>query len=167
MNWNRLQTVCRIAIQIVLVTTLLSVTFLQLMKYIEENTNISTSYEEDKGDLELPSMTFCPQYQYQYQDMKQEMDEIECLIVATEKELDNLVKFLSETFHHQYHLGGNVSTKKERVKQYEQLKQRIANVHNKTVCKAYPKPTLGPAWAYPRPTLDLAWACPRPILDQA
>ena len=70
MNWNRLQSVCRIAIQIVLVTTLISVTFLQLMKYIEENTNISTSYEEDKGDLELPSVTFCPQYKGK--DMKQE-----------------------------------------------------------------------------------------------
>ena len=70
MNWNRLQTVCRIAMQIVLVTTLFSVTFLQLMKYVEENTNISTSYEEDKGDLELPSLTFCPNYKAK--DMKQE-----------------------------------------------------------------------------------------------
>ena len=70
MNWTRLQTVCRIAIQIVLVATLLSVTFLQLMKYIEENTNISISYEEDNGDLELPSLTFCPNYKAK--DMKQE-----------------------------------------------------------------------------------------------
>ena len=60
MNWNRLQSVCRIAVQIVLVTILFSVTFLQLMKYKEENTNISISYDEDKGDLELPSMTVCP-----------------------------------------------------------------------------------------------------------
>ena len=60
MNWNRLQTVCRIAMQIVLVTTLFSVTFLQLMKYREENTNISISYDDDKGYLELPSFTFCP-----------------------------------------------------------------------------------------------------------
>ena len=70
MNWNRLQTVCRIALQIVLVTTLFSVTFLQLMKYKEENTNISISYDEDKGNLELPSMTFCPNYKGH--DMKQE-----------------------------------------------------------------------------------------------
>ena len=70
MNWNRQQTVWRIAVQIVLVTTLFSVTFLQLMKYMEENTNISTSYEEDKGDLELPSLTFCPNYKAK--DMKQE-----------------------------------------------------------------------------------------------
>ena len=70
MNWNRLQTVCRIALQILLVTTLFSVTFLQLMKYKEENTNISISYDEDKGNLELPSMTFCPKYKGN--DMKQE-----------------------------------------------------------------------------------------------
>ena len=60
MNWKRLQTVSRIAVQIVLVAILLSVTLLQLMKYRGENTNISILYDEDKGDLELPSMTFCP-----------------------------------------------------------------------------------------------------------
>ena len=70
MNWNSLQTVCRIALQIVLVTTLFFVTFLQVMKYKEENTNISISYDEDKGDLELPSMTFCPVYKGK--NMKQE-----------------------------------------------------------------------------------------------
>ena len=70
MNWNRLETVCRIAVQIVLVNILFSVTFLQLMKYKEENTNISISYDEDKGNLELPSMTFCPKYNGK--DMKQE-----------------------------------------------------------------------------------------------
>ena len=70
MNCNRLQTFCRIAVQIVLVTTLFFVTFLQLMKYKEENTNISISYDEDKGNLELPSMTFCPKYKGK--DMKQE-----------------------------------------------------------------------------------------------
>ena len=73
MNWNRLQSVCRIAIQIVLVTTLISVTFLQLMKYREEDTNISISYDGDKGDLELPSMTFCPaDHGGIFEDMKQE-----------------------------------------------------------------------------------------------
>ena len=62
MNWTRLQNLCRIAVQIVLVAILLSVTFLQLMKYREETTNISVSHDDYKGDLELPSMTFCPRY---------------------------------------------------------------------------------------------------------
>ena len=70
MNWNRLQTVCRIALQIVLVTILFFVTFLQVMKYKEENTNISISYDEDKGNLELPSITFCAKCKGN--DMKQE-----------------------------------------------------------------------------------------------
>ena len=60
MNCNRLQTISRIAVQIFLVAILLTVTFLQLMKYMEENTNISSSYDDDKGYLELPSFTFCP-----------------------------------------------------------------------------------------------------------
>ena len=60
MNWNRLQTISRIVVQIFLVAILLTVTFLQLMKYMEENTNISSSYDDDKGYLELPSFTFCP-----------------------------------------------------------------------------------------------------------
>ena len=62
MNCNRLQTISRIAVQIFLVAILLTVTFLQLMKYMEENTNISSSYDDDKGYLELPSLTFCPIY---------------------------------------------------------------------------------------------------------
>ena len=62
MNCNRLQTISRIALQIFLVAILLTVTFLQLMKYMEENTNISSSYDDDKGYLELPSFTFCPNY---------------------------------------------------------------------------------------------------------
>ena len=60
MNCNRLQTISRIAVQIFLVAILLTVTFLQLMKYMEENTNISSSYDDEKGYLELPSVTFCP-----------------------------------------------------------------------------------------------------------
>ena len=60
MNCNRLQTISRIAVIIFLVAILLTVTFLQLMKYMEENTNISSSYDDDKGYLELPSFTFCP-----------------------------------------------------------------------------------------------------------
>ena len=60
MNCNRLQTISRIAVIIFLVAILLTVTFLQLMKYMEENTNISSSYDDEKGYLELPSFTFCP-----------------------------------------------------------------------------------------------------------
>ena len=60
MNCNRLQTISRIVVQIFLVAILLTVTFLQWMKYMEENTNISSSYDDDKGYLELPSFTFCP-----------------------------------------------------------------------------------------------------------
>ena len=62
MNCNRLQTISRIAVIIFLVAILLTVTFLQWMKYMEENTNISSSYDDDKGYLELPSFTFCPDY---------------------------------------------------------------------------------------------------------
>ena len=69
MNCNRLQTISRIAVQIFLVAILLTVTFLQLMKYMEENTNISSSYDDDKGYLELPSFTICPMYT---NDKKQE-----------------------------------------------------------------------------------------------
>ena len=69
MNWNRLQSASRIAVLIVLVVILLSVTFLQLMKYREENTNIRNSYDDDKDYLELPSFTICPMY---INDKKQE-----------------------------------------------------------------------------------------------
>ena len=60
MNWKRLQRVCHVNVQIVLHTMLFSVTFLQLVKYREENTNINISYDVDKDGLELPSFTFCP-----------------------------------------------------------------------------------------------------------
>ena len=62
MNWKRLQRVCHVNVQIVLHTMLFSVTFLQLVKYREENTNINISYDVDKDGLELPSFTFCPNY---------------------------------------------------------------------------------------------------------
>ena len=48
----------RIAIQIILLIILFIVTFIQLLKYQKENTNVSISYED--RDLELPSMTICP-----------------------------------------------------------------------------------------------------------
>ena len=48
----------RIAIQIILLIILFIVTFIQLLKYQKENTNVSISYEDH--DLELPSMTICP-----------------------------------------------------------------------------------------------------------
>ena len=69
MNCNKLQTISRIAVIIFLVAILLTVTFLQWMKYMEENTNISSSYDDDKGYLELPSFTICPMYT---NDKKQE-----------------------------------------------------------------------------------------------
>ena len=58
MNCNRLQTISRIAVIIFLVAILLTVTFLQLMKYMEENTNISSSYDDDKGYLKLHPLHF-------------------------------------------------------------------------------------------------------------
>ena len=58
MNWNKC---LRIAIQCILLTTLATVTFIQLLKYMEGNTNISISYEE--RDLNLPSLTICPRYE--------------------------------------------------------------------------------------------------------
>ena len=48
----------RIAIQFILLIILFIVTFIQLLKYQKENTNVSISYED--RDLELPSMTICP-----------------------------------------------------------------------------------------------------------
>ena len=69
MNWNRLQTGCRISVKLILVISLLTVTFFQFLKYEEEITNISISYDDSKQDLELPSITFCPDFIHQ---LKQE-----------------------------------------------------------------------------------------------
>ena len=60
MNWNRLQADCRISLQLVLVLSLLTVTFFQYLKYKKEIKNVSISYNHGKKDLELPSITFCP-----------------------------------------------------------------------------------------------------------
>ena len=60
MNWNILQTGCRISVQLVLVISLLTVTFFQFLKYRKEIANVSISYNNGKQDLELPSITFCP-----------------------------------------------------------------------------------------------------------
>ena len=60
MNWNRLQADCRTSLQLVLVLSLLTVTFFQYLKYKKEITNVSISYNDGKKDLELPSITFCP-----------------------------------------------------------------------------------------------------------
>ena len=60
MNRNRLQRGCRISIQIVLLISLLVVTYFQFLKYNKELANVSISYNDGKQDLELPSLTFCP-----------------------------------------------------------------------------------------------------------
>ena len=57
------------------------------------------------------------------------MDEVEFLVAETEKELYNLITFLSVTF--QYHSSANDSAQKERLKQYEQLKNNITTVMTK------------------------------------
>ena len=62
MNWNKIQMSCRISVQLVLVISLLTVTFFQFLKYEKEITNISISYKHGKQDLELPSITFCPDF---------------------------------------------------------------------------------------------------------
>ncbi len=67
MNWKRLHTGCRIFVQLVLVTSLLTVTFVQFLKLKKETTNVGISYNDGKQDLELPSMTFCPRF-YQKQE---------------------------------------------------------------------------------------------------
>ena len=59
MNWNRLQKGCRISVQLVLVISLISVTFFQFLKYKKEIANVSISYNDGKQDLELPSITYC------------------------------------------------------------------------------------------------------------
>ena len=60
MNRNRIQRGCRISIQIVLLISLLTVTYFQFLKYNKEIANVSISYNDGKQDLELPSITFCP-----------------------------------------------------------------------------------------------------------
>ena len=60
MNWNSLQIGSKISVELVLVISLLTVTFFQFLKLKEEITNVSISYNDGKQDLELPSMTFCP-----------------------------------------------------------------------------------------------------------
>ena len=60
MNWNRLQTGCRISVNLILVISLLTVTFFQFLKYKKEIANISISYNDGEQDLELPSITLCP-----------------------------------------------------------------------------------------------------------
>ena len=62
MNWNKLQKGFSISIQLVSVIAVLIVTFFQFLKYKKEITNISISYNDDKQDLELPSITFCPDF---------------------------------------------------------------------------------------------------------
>ena len=60
MNWKRVHTGCRIFVQLVLVTSLLTVTFVQFLKLKKETTNVGISYNDGKQDLEFPSITFCP-----------------------------------------------------------------------------------------------------------
>ena len=60
MNWYRLQTGCRVSVQLILVISLLTVTFFQFLKYKKEIANISISYNDGEQDLELPSITLCP-----------------------------------------------------------------------------------------------------------
>ena len=60
MNWNSLQIVSKISVELVLVISLLTVTFFQFLKLKKEITNVSISYNDGKEDLELPSMTLCP-----------------------------------------------------------------------------------------------------------
>ena len=62
MNWKRVHTGCRIFVQMILVTSLLTVTFVQFLKLKKETTNVGISYNDGKQDLELPSITFCPDF---------------------------------------------------------------------------------------------------------
>ena len=57
MNWNKY---FRIAVRFILLSILFIVTYIQLVKYQKEITNVSISYEE--LDLELPSVTICLRY---------------------------------------------------------------------------------------------------------
>ena len=55
MNWTKIS---RLVLRSILMIVVVCATFIQWMKFTEENTNISISYIE--RDVELPSMTFCP-----------------------------------------------------------------------------------------------------------
>ena len=81
MNRKRLHTGCRIFVQLILVTSLLTVTFVQFLKLKKETTNVGISYNDGKQDLELPSITFCPNFLLSKQEnitfeeyMKQELN---------------------------------------------------------------------------------------------
>ena len=69
MNWNKLQTGCRISVQLVLVISLFAVTFSQFLKLKKEITNTSISPNDDMQGLELPSLTLCPIYQLDQDNM--------------------------------------------------------------------------------------------------
>ena len=55
----------RISIRFILLIILFIVTFIQLLKYQKEITNVSILYEEQ--DIELPSVTICPRYDGYYE----------------------------------------------------------------------------------------------------
>ena len=61
MNCIELLKGIKIAIKAILVIAVISVTSLQFKKCLRENTKISISYD-DEHDLELPSISFCPEY---------------------------------------------------------------------------------------------------------
>ena len=45
MNWKRLQIGCKMSVRLVLVLSLLAVTFSQFLKYKQEITNVNISYK--------------------------------------------------------------------------------------------------------------------------
>ena len=62
MSWNK----CfKTVIRLILLILLFILTFIQLLKYQKEITNVSISYKE--LDLKLPSMTICPRYDGDYE----------------------------------------------------------------------------------------------------
>ena len=65
-----------------------------------------------------------------YQEIKNEMNEVEKLLNLAEKELYNLVNFMSETFPNQDHLCDG-SFSKERLEHFEQLKNNIVTLMSK------------------------------------
>ena len=72
MNCIELLKGIKIAIKAILVIAVISVTSLQFKKCLRENTKISISYDDER-DLELPSISFCPEYLEDNKTMQESM----------------------------------------------------------------------------------------------
>ena len=64
---------CIELLNIVLVIAIISATFLQLQKYLRENTKITISYDDEINVIILSAISFCPQYLEVLDDTQRKM----------------------------------------------------------------------------------------------